>query len=334
MKKLSLVILSIFLFILTACGSKNEDNNTEKKIELKMGIVPGIQSNEYKSIQYLSDYLKKESEGKLTLKIYPDSQLGDDREMLEQVSAGQLDLALAESGRLGLWIKEAEIFQLPYAFKNFDHLIDVLFNSNSGKKIIKKAKLEKGWIIVANAYNGTRQTTSNKVINSLDDMKGMKLRVPNAQANLDFASYIGASPTPMAFTETYLGLQTNAVDGQENPLSAIKTSKFYEVQKYIALTNHIINDQCYIISSKTMEKIPDDLRNILENGIKETAKYHTNLFIEDEKNLLNFFQNQGLVVTSPDLSSVPEKMKPIYDRYVKANGELGKELFDVINSSN
>src|SRR3712207_6957092 len=87
-------------------------------------------------------------------------------------------------------------------------------------------------------------------------MKGLKLRVPNAPANLAFAKYSGAAPTPMAFSEVYLALQTNSVDAQENPLSAVKAQKFYEVQKYIAMTNHILNDQLYLVSAATMEDLP------------------------------------------------------------------------------
>lgn len=325
MKKVWTLIL-IALPLLVGCGNKDNAD----KIKLKMGIVPGVQSNEYKAAKKLSEDLANKTKGEITLEIFPDSQLGDDREMLEQVSAGQLDIAFAESGRLGLWIKEAEIFQLPYIFDNFEHLKRSLFDSEEGKKLIEKAKKEQGWLILGDAYNGTRQTSSNRAINKLEDMKGMKLRVPNAYANLSYAKYIGTSPTPMAFTEVYLALQTNAVDGQENPLSAIKTSKFYEVQKYIALTNHIINDQCYIVSDKTYKKLSEDHKRILKETIVEASEYHTRLFIEDEKTLIEFFEQNGVTITKPSLENVNIMMKPIYDEYISKNGEIGKDLYNSI----
>lgn len=325
--KFTLLLLTALSFI--SCGGKKEIND---KFELKFGLVPGVQSNEYKAVKEMADYVAKESNGKLTIKLYPDSQLGDDREMISQVKEGSLDLVLAETGRLGLWVKEAEIFQLPYIFNNYDHLNKSLNDTPEGQNLLKKFQDENNWKILANAYNGTRETSSNKEINSIDDMKNMKLRVPNAQANLDYAKYVGAAPTPMAFTEVYLGLQTNAVDGQENPLSAIKSSKFYEVQKYIAMTHHIINDQNYIVGEALYEKLPIDLQKILVDGANKAAKSHTAMFKKDEAKLINFFKNKGLTITYPDLVSFRTALRPVHNEYIEKNKELGQKLFDAIDS--
>lgn len=325
--KIALLLVTTLSFV--SCGGKKESND---KFELKFGLVPGVQSNEYKAVKEMADYVAKESNGKLTIKLYPDSQLGDDREMISQVKEGSLDLVLAETGRLGLWVKEAEIFQLPYVFNSYDHLKRSLNDTEEGENLLKKFKSENNWRILANAYNGTRETSSNKPINSIEDMKGMKLRVPNAQANLDYAKYVGAAPTPMAFTEVYLGLQTNAVDGEENPLSAIKSSKFYEVQKYIAMTHHIINDQNYIVGESVYEKLPKDLQKILTDGANKAAKAHTAMFVNDESGLISFFESKGLVITNPDLTPFRASLKPVHDDYVKKNGALGEKLFNAINS--
>lgn len=338
MKKL-LVVLVAFTFLLVGCGNTKKDSGSgsgsgekksEEKIVLQMGITPGMQSNEYKAVEKLGKLLDEKTDGRVELKIFPDAQLGDDRAMIEQVTAGVLDLGLGESGRFGLWVKEAEIFQMPYVFSEFDNLKKALFETDAGKELVQKIEDEMGIMFVADAYNGTRQTSSNKAINSLEDMKNMKLRVPNAQANIDYATNVGASPTPMAFSEVYLALQTNAVDGQENPLSAIKTSKFYEVQTHIALTNHILNDQGYLVSKKTYDNLPKDIQKILIESIKEAVEYHTELFVNDEKDLISFFEENGVTITKPDVSSGREKMQPTYDRYLSENGDAGKKLYDTI----
>lgn len=326
--KFTLLLLTALSFI--SCGGKKESNDN---FELKFGLVPGVQSNEYKAVKEMANYVAKESKGRLIIKLYPDSQLGDDREMISQVKEGSLDLVLAETGRLGLWVKEAEIFQLPYIFNNYDHLNKSLNDTQEGQNLLKKFKDENNWKILANAYNGTRETSSNKPIDNIDDMENMKLRVPNAQANLDYAKYVGAAPTPMAFTEVYLGLQTNAVGGQENPLSAIKSSKFYEVQKYIAMTHHIINDQNYIVGETLYEKLPIDLQKILVDGANKAAKSHTDMFKKDEAKLISFFKNKGLTITYPDLVPFRAALKPVHNEYIEKNKELGQKLFDAIDSA-
>ncbi len=331
MKKL-LVGTILAVIALAGCDAKEDKTSvdSDKTYVFEMGITPGTQSNEYKATQFLAEKLSEKSDGKIELKIFPDAQLGDDRAMLDQCSAGELDITLGETGRLGLWVKEAEIFQLPYVFDDFNDLKTTLFDTEEGKGLVKKFEDEKGWIFVDTAYNGTRQTTSNHAINSIEDMKNMKLRVPNAQANLEFAQNIGASPTPMAFSEVYLALQTNAVNGQENPLSAIKSSKFYEVQTHIALTNHILNDQGYIISKQTYDELPEDIQKILVEAIKETTEYHTQLFIDDESALIDFFKENGVTITEPDMSLARKKMQPSYDRYLSESGEEGLKLYNAI----
>lgn len=185
------------------------------------------------------------------------------------------------------------------------------------KRFKRKINNELGITILAQGYNGTRQTTSNKAINSINDMKGLKLRVPTAPANLNFAKYSGASPTPMAFSEVYLALQTHSVDGQENPLSAIRAQKFYEVQPYLAMTNHIINDQLYIVSNMTMEMLPADLQEVVKQAAEDAANYHTKLFVDEEASLKDFFKSNGVTITEPNTDEFKAAMQPVYDEYSK-----------------
>ena len=144
-------------------------------------------------------------------------------------------------------------------------------------------------------------------------MEGLKLRVPTAPANLNYAKYSGASPTPMAFSEVYLALQTNSVDGQENPLSAIRAQKFYEVQPYLAMTNHIINDQLYLVSNSTMEMLPEDLQNVVKEAAEAAAEYHTKLFVDEEAGLKDFFKSNGVTITEPNTDEFKAAMQPVYD---------------------
>lgn len=188
---------------------------------LKMGMQASVGSVEYSSAKMLADKVEELSKGEIKIALYPSAQLGDDRAMLQQLTYGDLDITYAEFGRMGLWIPRAEAVTLPYVARDFDHLRR-MFDSDFGQSIREEMLSKFNWRALDTWYNGTRETTSNRPLNSIEDFKGLKLRVPNAKPNLNYAKLSGASPTPMAFSEVYLALQTNAVDGQENPLPRSK----------------------------------------------------------------------------------------------------------------
>lgn len=299
---------------------------------LKMGMVAGNTSNEYKAAEQFAKEVNEKSDGQIEITLYPNAQLGDDRSMIEQVSEGALDFTFAESARFQIYYPSAEVFALPYMITSFDVAQKALNDTEFGKNLKQKIHDEKGIDILAQAYNGTRQTTSNRPINSIEDMKGLKLRVPNAATNLAFAEYVGAAPTPMAFSEVYLALQTNSVDGQENPLSTIQAQKFHEVQKNLALTNHILNDVLYIASDYTMEELPENLREVVKTAAKNAASYQTELFEEGEASLVSFFEEQGVNVTRPDIEPFKKAMQPYYDQFIEKTGEEGRAAVEEIQA--
>ena len=326
MKKTGLLKMAILFGVMTTSAFA-------AKYNLKMGMTAGTSQNEYKAAEVFAKELKKRSNGEIELKLYPNAQLGkDDLAMMQQLEGGALDFTFSETGRLSTFFPEAEVFTLPYMIKDFNHMKKAV-NTKVGKDLFKKLHDKKGMTVLAQAYNGTRQTTSNKAIKTLADMKGMKLRVPGAPANLAYAKYTGAAPTPMAFSEVYLALQTNAVDGQENPLSTIKAQKFYEVQKYLAMTNHILNDQLYLVSNITMEDLPANLQKVVKDSAEVAAQYHTKLFMDEEKSLKDFFKGKGVTITEPKMDDFKKAMKPFYDEYRKKNGKAGEEAIKAIDAA-
>lgn len=329
MKKLfvTAALVAASVFALAGCGNGGKKEAVEQNVEMKIGFQATTSSNEYKAAELLAEKVKEYSNGTVTLKIFPGGQLGDDRAMIDQVAAGALDMVFAETGRLGLWEPELEIFGYPFAFDDFDHMTRTLTETEYGKSISEKLAA-KGWIVLADAYNGTRQTTSNRAIESINDMKGMKLRVPNADANLAFANYSGAAATPMPFADVYLALKTNAVDGQENPLSTIDAQKFYEVQDYCALTDHIINDNNYIISKVVYDKLSESQQEAVKKAAEEAAAFHTQTFIDDETALIEKFKGEGMTITTPDKTAFREACAPMYDEYVKKYGDAAVKAIE------
>ena len=335
----ALLVVATGVLALAGCGSSSGGNaqasaqasaqaaQPDKNVTLKIGFQANTSSNEYKAAELLAEKASEYSNGSITVEIYPGGQLGDDRAMIDQVAAGALDMVFAETGRMGLWEPELEIFGYPFAFDDFDHMIRTLNDTEYGQSIY--AKLEsRGWKVLADAYNGTRQTTSNRKIESIDDMKGMKLRVPNADANLAFAKYSGAAATPMPFAEVYLALKTNAVDGQENPLSTIDAQKFYEVQDYCALTGHIINDNNYIISKIVFDKLSPAQQDAITKAAVDAAAFHTETFVNDEKALIEKFEQNGMTITTPDKTPFREACAPMYDEYVAKYGDAAVKAIE------
>ncbi|MDE1221531.1 sialic acid TRAP transporter substrate-binding protein SiaP [Vibrio aestuarianus] len=287
---------------------------------LKMGMQASVGSVEYASAKLLADTIEEMSNGDITLSLYPSAQLGDDRAMLQQLSLGDLDITYAEFGRMGLWIPRAEAVTLPYVAKDYEHLRR-MFESDFGQGVRDEMLTKFNWRALDTWYNGTRETTSNRPLESISDFKGLKLRVPNAKPNLNYAKLSGASPTPMAFSEVYLALQTNAVDGQENPLPTIKTMKFYEVQKNLAITNHIVNDQMVIISETTWQKLSEVDRKIVSAAVAKAGAAHTNSVKQQEAELVAFFESQGVNVTYPDLAPFRQAMEPLYSEFEEKIGQ-------------
>lgn len=326
MKKVNLLKMGILFGVMTTSALAATYN-------LKFGMTAGPSQNEYKAAKLFADEVKEKSHGEIEIKLYPNAQLGkNDLAMIQQLEGGALDFTFSETGRMSTFFPVAEVYTLPYMIKDFSHIQRAVFDTKVGKALLKKIHDEKGITVLAQAYNGTRETTSNRPINSIDDMKGLKLRVPGAAANLAYAKYSGASPTPMAFSEVYLALQTNAVDGQENPLSTIKAQKFYEVQKNLAMTNHILNDQLYLVSNITMEELPENLQKVIVEAAVDAAKYQTKLFQDEEANLKDFFKKNGVTVTEPKLEPFKKAMKPFYDEYIKKNGKAGEEAIKAVDS--
>jgi tripartite ATP-independent transporter DctP family solute receptor len=317
MKKLTLTLLSLSF----AMSSYAETT-------LKMGLQANVGSVEYTSAKLLSDTISELSDGEMNLLLYPGAQLGDDRAMLQQLSMGDLDFTFAEFGRMGLWIPRAEAVMLPYVVKDFDHSKRI-FNSDFGLEVREEMLTKFNWRALDTWYNGTRQTSSNRPLNDIKDFKGLKLRVPNAKANLSFAKYSGASPTPMAFAEVYLALQTNAVDGQENPLTTFNTMKFYEVQPNLAMTNHILNDQMILVSEDKWSNLSDKQKNIINQAVKVAGEQHTSFVTKQEKDLISFFKKEGVNITYPELAPFREAMKPVYKEF---DEKIGKAIVEKITA--
>jgi len=286
---------------------------------LKLGMQLPETHPSYKGALEIKKKLEEASKGAMTLQIFPNSQLGDFKAMVGQVQAGDLDMAMTGYPDMSYIIPELKLIGAPYVISNYDHLKAVL-KGPYGQKMDAKF-LEKGIRVADVWYEGARHTTANKPIQSISDLKGLKMRTPNVPFLIEYARAVGATPAPVAFAEVYLALQTKQVDAQENPLPTIEAAKLYEVQKYIALTGHFIASSSILLGDKTWKKLSDNEKKWVSDAVKAGGVVSSGLVAEAEGKLVEFFKGKGLTISSPDTAPFREAMRPYYD---KLEEEFGK----------
>lgn len=226
------------------------------------------------------------SGGSLTVENFPASQLGDEKELVESVFTGNLDMAIASSGLLASYHPPLSVIDAAYLFKDFDGVLEVI-NGKIGQELFGSFLEESGMRVLSTWYNGTRHlTTKNTEVRSPEDLAGLNVRAPDAPIYIANVEALGASPTPLAFEEVYLALQQGAIDGQENPVSIILSNKFNEVQNYLMLTAHQVQTVNIIISDKIWQSLSGEQQKALQGSLDFAADEVRRCITEDEETTL------------------------------------------------
>ena len=280
----------------------------------------------HKEALWAAGEIAKRTNNKYQIDVFPASSLGNEQQIAQAMPLGTIDMAYIGASFVGATYKPISIVNAPYVWRDFDHwkayspsaflteLTDGYFKQTSHK-------------IVALTYYGARHTTANKAINTPADMKGMKLRVPQAPMYMMYAKAVGANPTPIAFAEVYLALQNGTVDGQENPLPTIQAKKFYEVQSHINLTGHILDNLTTVIGSPLWKKLTAQEQQIFESVYKEASARAGASIRESEQKLVDWFKQQGKTVVVPDLKAFRAAAVKIHND-ASAGAVWTKELYD------
>lgn len=274
--------------------------------------------------------IKEKTGGRIDVQSFPNGQLGSSRDMVESVASGALTMVTEGAAQLGQFVPQLSIIEAPYIWKDAAHMTRALKSPLIDE--LNKALVEKrGMRMIGVNYYGVRHLTSGKKpINSVDDMKGFKLRVPEVDTFRAMAEAWGARPTPLNFSELYLALSQGAVDGQENPLPTIASAKLAEVQKYLVLTAHIITPRLVIVNENAWQKIPQADRAVIVAAVDKAATWQDNEILEQEKSLADSLGKQGMTVTTPDNEAF---RKPVLATVpAKFESKWGKGLWDRIQA--
>lgn len=231
---------------------------------------------------------------------YPAGQLGDEQELLEQVQAGSLDMAIAGPSFLGVWEENAELFDAAYLFTDADHMEETV-NGEIGQEIFGEMKDEYGLDVLSTWYYGTRHATAAHEVHTADDFAGQAFRVPEAPLYQALADVLGASATSMALGEVYLGLQQGTIDAQENPIPTIASYNFTEVQDYLNLTHHMVQGVMVTGSEAALSVLDDGQLEALREAMQEGAAATRECVEEEEESYIQEWQESGDIIVNDDV---------------------------------
>lgn len=351
MKKKIATILTVTLLGLTlaGCGEKKdnadatpapaaeaeETENTDEQSASSDDTVYEISladsyANDHifaQAMDKMAEELNEKSKGRLNVVTYHNSTMGSERDQVDAVSAGTLTMCIAGGGQIGNLYAPILVFDAPYCIRDNEHLQAVV-KSETGQKIWDGLAEATSIRSLGGLYAGQRFITTSKVpVYTPDDLKGLKIRVPDQPLSIANFSAFGANPTPMAFSEVYLALQQNVVDGQENPLTQIMSAKFYEVQKYISTTAHVTQVVFLTINEDFYNELPEDLRQLLTETAARYCETASEESVAFEQDTLKELGDYGMTVCEPD----KEAFKALAEGVIaEHSSEWGEGLYEEI----
>jgi len=295
------------------------------QLEIKFGHVGEPSSLFAISAEEFARRANAKLGNKAKVVVFGSSQLGGDKELLQKLKLGTVDIALPST----VMSSESDVFgvfEMPYLVKDRAHMGRIerdLFWSKMAPEAEKK-----GLKILAVWENGYRHITNSKrPINTPADLVGIKLRVPEGKWRVKMFQAYGANPSPMKFSEVFTALQTGVMDGEENPFTQIYSAKFQEVQKYLSLTGHVYTPAYVTVGAKKWATLPDDVRTILEETAKQTQAFAYAAAEKGDNDLLAKLKDAGMQVNTPDRDAFIAASKAVYDEF-SADVPNAKEIIE------
>lgn len=255
----------------------------------KLGHIADPENPYAKGAEKFAQLVKEKTGGKVEIQVFPSSQLGNQRDLVEGTQFGTIDFTMTSTAVLGNFLPQVAVFDLPFIFRDVQHAYKAL--DTVGMEIAQKLQ---GMKLLAYYENGVRHMTNSKrPIRKPEDMKGLKIRVMEQPIYIEMIKALGGNPTPMAFGELFTALQQGVVDGQENPAAHIYTARFFEVQKYISLTAHTYSAEPMLVSLAAWNKLPKELQEKVQAAANESKDWQRDLCRQLEEGYWTKIQESG-----------------------------------------
>lgn len=290
--------------------------DTGKKVKIiRLGHGLDTSHSVHKAMVFMSKVLEEKSNGTMTIKIYPNQQLGSERECLELLQIGSLGMTKVSAATMENFAPEFKVLNLPYLFRDQEHRFKVL-EGEIGEKLLMSSRNKK-LIGLAFYDSGTRNFYADKPIETPSDLKGLKLRVMPSQTAINTVRYLGGSPTPISWGELYTALQQGIVDGAENNLPSYYLNNHYEVCRYYSMDGHTAVPDELLISTKIWNELSDQQKQWLKEAAQESSEYQKKLWKQSEEEALAGMKKAGVEIIYPDKEKFREKVSPMYKEFEK-----------------
>ena len=327
MRKSILAAAAAAIFVAPVAAS------AQAPIVIKFSHVVAPNTPKGKGADKFKELAEKYTNGKVKVEVYPNSTLYKDKEELEALQLGAVQMLAPSNSKFGpIGIKDFEVFDLPFLLPNLTALRKVT-DGPIGQKMLKLLDA-KGMVGLAYWDNGFKEMSANKPLHMPEDYKGQKFRIQSSKVLEAQFRLLGATPQVMAFSEVYQALQTGVVDGQENTPSNIYTQKFYEVQKYTALTNHGYIGYIVVVNKKFWDGLPADIRGQLEKAMNEATVYSNKISEQENAKALEEIKKSGktqiIVPTAAEMAAMQKTMEPLYQDMAS---RVGKQLIDDVRKT-
>lgn len=321
MKKLLAAVMFITIMAASAAFAAPE-------YTIKVGYIGSDTHPTMQAMKTFAEDVDSGSKGKIKVELYPNAQLGGDRELCEGVQMGTIQMAIPSTSALAGFDKRIQVLDLPYLFTTRKAAFEAV-DGELGQKLNSYLQ-KKGFEVLGYQENGFRHVTNSKrPVKSPADLKGLKIRTMENPMHIAFFKELGANPTPMSWGELYTALQQGTVDAQENPYAMIDDGKFYEVQKYVSETGHVFSYEILIANKKFMDKLPSDLREVVVDAARKAIAAQRASLEKEEAAFKAKVTKAGLQANE----LTPEQKKPFVEAtkkvYTQFEKDLGKEIMDI-----
>lgn len=310
LNRIKISLCFVLIFSLSACDAIQSDTTV-----IKLGHGLDTAHPVHKAMLFMAERAKEKSSGSIEIDIYPNQQLGSERESLELLQIGSLGMTKVSTGVLENFVPSLKVFGLPFLFRDREHRFEVL-ESEIGEELLNDGvrKRLKGLTF----YDaGSRSFYGKKKMESPEDLKGLKLRVMESNTAMNMVEQLGGSPTPIAWGELYTALQQGIVDGAENNLPSFCLSRHYEVCDYFMVDEHTALPDELLISTIVWDKLSDEEQVWLKEAAMESSEHEKKLWREAEQEALEEIKKAGVTVTYPDKEVFREMVEPMYEDFSK-----------------
>lgn len=325
MKKILALVLALMLS-LSLVGAV-----AEKTITVTLTAVST--DTHAQAMKEFEKYVEEASNGELQVEVYTDAVLFTQEEEVIAVAGNDAQMSLVSASWLASGSPWVGMFAAGYTFQSYEHMTNVL-NGEIGHEAYARIAEEQNVLPLGAWYLGSRQIslTEDKAVTTPEDLNGVNLRMPNSDAWLELGKALGANPTPISFSELYLSLQTGVVDGQDNPLPTVESAKFYEVQKSITITNHLVDSVWPTINVDFWNGLTAEEQQIIMDGVEVGRQFCDETNLGRESELVEFFKEQGVSVYEADLDAFAEHVQAYYVESGTAD-DWDMDLLERINAA-